>query len=133
MSSFKRERTPMERFWYTVALIVGIISLMGVLGTTIDITYHVPANATVYSDGANKIYYAPPYIDNNRYPSTLDVKVLTHKTVAECKQLNIKPDPICVEQGYFKEYDTPMHIFKAWMGWAPPKQSRWNPDGSWNF
>ncbi len=131
--TFQRERTPMERFWYTAALIVGIFTLMGIIGTTIDITYHVPDNAVVYVDQSQGIYYAPPYIDNNRYPSGLDVSSLKARTVTECRQQNIKPDPVCVEQGYFKEYDTVTHIVKAKLGWAQPKQSRWNPDGSWNF
>ncbi|HRY13452.1 MAG TPA: hypothetical protein P5309_07750 [Syntrophomonadaceae bacterium] len=131
--TFQRERSPMERFWYTVAMVVGIFTLMGIIGTTVDITYHVPENAVVYADQANGIYYAPPYIDNNRYPGSLDVSSLKAMSVAECRQLNIKPDPVCVEQGYFKEYDTVTHIVKAKAGLAEPKQSRWNSDGSWNF
>lgn len=131
--SFQRERTPMERFYYTVALIVGILFLFSLLGNSIDITLNVPANGVVYADFQNNIYYAPPYIDNNRYPSTLDIKSLKAETVTEAGQRNHKPDPVCVEQGYFKEYDTLTHIIEVKLGWSKPKPSRWNTDGSWNW
>lgn len=131
--TFQRERTPMERLWYTIALVVGSLTLLGLIGTTIDITYHVPDNAVVYVDHGAHIYYAPPYIDNNRYPSGLDVQSLKAGTAAECRLQNIQADPVCVEQGYFKEYDTVTHLIKVRLGLAAPKQSRWNPDGSWNF
>jgi len=131
--SFKRERTPIERFYYTVALVVGIVFLFSLLGNSIDITLNVPANGVVYADFQNNIYYAPPYIDNNRYPSTLDAKSLKAETIAESKQRNHKADSVCVEQGYFKEYDTLTNIVMVKFGLAKPKPSRWNPDGSWNW
>jgi len=131
--TFRKERSPMERFWYMMALVVGIFALMGLIGTTVDITYHAPDNAVVYFDPVHNTYYAPPYIDNHRYPPGLDLKALTARTVAEAERQGIQPDPVCVEQGYFKEYDTVTHIIKVQLGLAIPKQSRWNPDGSWNF
>ncbi|MEA4924686.1 MAG: hypothetical protein VB084_05175 [Syntrophomonadaceae bacterium] len=131
--SFQRERTPIERFYYTLALIVGILFLFSLIGNSIDITLKVPANGVVYGDFQNNIYYAPPYIDNNRYPSTLDVKSLKAETVAEAQQRNHKPDPVCVEQDYFKEYNSLTNIIGVRLGLAKPKPSRWNPDGSWNW
>jgi hypothetical protein len=130
---FNRKRTPMERFYYSVALLVGIIFLFSLLGNSIDIPLNVPANAVVYADFQNNTYYAPPYIDNNRYPSTLDVNTLKAETVTEANQRNHKADSVCVEQGYFKEYDTLTHIVMVKLGLAKPKPSRWNPDGSWNW
>jgi len=131
--SYKRKRTPIERFYYTVALMVGIAVLFSLLGNSIDITKNVPANAVVYADFQNNIYYAPPYIDNNRYPSTLDVKSLKAETVTESLQRNHKADSVCVEEGYFKEYDTLTNIILVKFGLAKPKPSRWNSDGSWNW
>ncbi|NLN86126.1 MAG: hypothetical protein GX133_00710 [Syntrophomonadaceae bacterium] len=131
--AFQKKHSPMERFWFTMALMVGILALMGVIGTTIDITYHVPDQAVVYVDPANGIYYAPPYIDNHRYPNSLDVNSLEASTVAECRQLNIHPDLECVEQGYFEEYETVTHLLKTKLGLSEAKQSRWNQDGAWNF
>ena len=118
--TFQRERSPMERFWYTVAMVVGIFTLMGIIGTTVDITYHVPENAVVYADQANGIYYAPPYIDNNRYPGSLDVGALKAMSVAECRQLNIKPDPVCVEQ-VISRNTCGHHIVKTKAGLAEPR------------
>lgn len=131
--SFQKQRTPMEGFYYTVALIVGILFLLSLLGNSIDIPQKVPANAIVYADFQNNIYYAPPYINNNRYPSTLDASILKAETVAEGTLRNHKPDSICVEEGYFKEYDTLTHIIMVKFGLVNPKPSRWNPDGSWNW
>lgn len=131
--SFQRQRTPMERFYYTVALVVGILFLLSLLGNSIDIPQKAPANAIVYADFQNNVYYAPPYIDNNRYPSTLEVSNLQAETVAESRQRDHKADSVCVEQGYFKEYDTLTHIIMVKLGLTNPKPSRWNPDGSWNW
>jgi hypothetical protein len=131
--SFKRERTPVERFYYTVALIVGIISLLSLVGSSISVTLKPVANTVVYADQANKVYYAPPYIDNNRYPPSLDVKSLKAETLAEARERAHKADSICVDQGYFKEQDTLTHLISVKLGISKPKPSRWNPDGSWNW
>jgi len=131
--SFKRERTPVERFYYTVALIVGIISLLSLVGNSISITLKPAPNTIVYADQQEKIYYAPPYIDNHRYPETLDVKNIKAETLAEAREKGHKADNISVEQGYFKEQDTLTHLIAVKLGLSKPKPSRWNSDGSWNF
>jgi hypothetical protein len=131
--SYQKKFTPMEVIYIIVALLVGIVFLLSMIGDDIKITSQVPANAIVYADANNKIYYAPPYIDNNRYPSTLDITVLKAETVSAGQALNQTPDRVCVEQGYFQEQDTLNHTILWKLGWAAPKPSRWNPDGSWNW
>jgi len=131
--SFERQRTPMERIYYTIALVVGIIFLFSLVGQTINITTKVPATAIVYVDEQNQVYYAPPYILGNKYPPTLDADILKAHTLADSEKNNYKPDRNCVELGYFKEQDTLTHTVLAKLGLANPKPSRWNPDGSWNW
>ena len=131
--TYKKERTPIETLYIALALLVGIIFVLSMVGQNIKITTHVPANAVVYADLKLNIYYAPPYIDNNRYPSTLDIKGLKAETVSAAQALNHSPDRICVEQGYFQEQDTLNHTLLWKLGLAAPRPSRWNPDGSWNW
>jgi len=131
--SFKRERTPIERFYYTTALVVGIVFVLSLVGNSISITLKAPSKTIVYADFQNNVYYAPPYIDNHRNPDTVEVKSLKAETLAESKERNHKADSVCVEQGYFKEHDTLTHIILAKLGFAKPKPSRWNADGSWNW
>lgn len=131
--TYKKKRTPMEAVYIAIALLVGIVFVLSMVGQNIKITTHVPANAIVYADLNSKIYYAPPYIDNNRYPSTLNIKVLKAETVSAGQALSHNPDSICVEQGYFQEQDTLNHTLLWKLGLAAPRPSRWNPDGSWNW
>ena len=128
-----KKHTPLERFYYTIAMIVGILFLISLLGQSISVTLNAPSNTVVYADFQTKIYYAPPYIDNHRYPDTLDVKNVKAETLAESKERGHKADAFCVQQGYFKEQDTLTHLILVKLGWSKPKPSRWNPDGSWNW
>jgi len=129
----QKKFTPMEILYIVIAFLVGIVFVLSMVGDDIKITAHVPPNAIVYVDSPSKIYYAPPYIDNNRYPVTLDVTQLKAETVSASQALNHTPDTVCVEQGYFQEQDTLNHTILWKLGWADPKPSRWNPDGSWNW
>lgn len=131
--AYKKKRTPMEIVYIIIALLVGIIFVLSLVGDDIKITYQIPANAVVYSDPGPKIYYAPPYIDNDRYPPDLNVSGLKAQPVSAAQALGYTPDPVCVQQGYFREQDTLNHVILWKMGLAGAKPSRWNADGSWNF
>ncbi len=123
----------MERLYFAIALVVGFIFIFSLLGRSINITATVPDYAIVYVDEQNQVYYAPPYILGNKYPPALDPEILTAYTVADSNTSNFQPDQECIELGYFKEQDTLTHLIMVKFGLAEPKQSRWNPDGSWNF
>jgi len=131
--SLEIKRTPMERVYSLIAIIIGIIFLFSLLGQTIKITKDIPPNTIVYVDQGNSVYYAPPYILGKKYPNTLDVNILKAKTVSECKQNNYKADSACIDLGYFQEQDTLTNTVLVKLGLAKPKPSRWNPDGSWNW
>ena len=131
--TYQKKFTPMEVLYIMIAMLVGMVFLLSMVGDDIKITYHVPDQAIVYADLDSKLYYAPPYIDNNRYPSDLDVSRLKAMKVSETQALNLTPERACVDKGYFQEQDTLNHVILWKLGWADPKPSRWNPDGSWNF
>lgn len=131
--TYKKKRTPMEFVYITIALLVGLIFVLSLVGDDIKITYEIPDNAVVYCDSSSKIYYAPPYIDNNRYPSNLDVSSLKAQPVSAARIQGYTADPVCTEQNYFREQDTLNHVILWKLGLAGIKPSRWNADGSWNF
>lgn len=123
----------MERFYSLIAIIVGIIFLIGLLGQFVMIGKKVPANIIMYVDETTHIYYAPPYIDGKKYPSNLDVNSLKRETISEAKKNKHTADSNCVELGYFDEKTTLTNTILVKMGWVKPNPSRWNPDGSWNW
>jgi hypothetical protein len=113
----------MERVYSLIAIIIGIIFLISLLGQSIKITHNIPPTAIVYVDEGTHIYYAPPYILGKKYPSTLDVNNIKGKTVSESEQNNFKADPTCVELGYFKEQDTLTHTILVKLGLSKPNQA----------
>ncbi len=131
--SLEKKHSTTERLYFTVALLIGILAIFSLFGRHINITTPVPDYAIVYADEQNQIYYAPPYILGNKYPPTLEPDILKAHTVADSNANHYQPDQECIDLGYFKEQDTLNHIIMVKLGWSEPKQSRWNPDGSWNF
>lgn len=123
----------MERVYYAIALSVGLFFLFSLLGQSIMVTIKIPSYAIVYVDETKSVYYAPPYINGNKYPNSVNVKTLKGYTLVQCENSNIKADEQCVELGYFKEQDTLTHTIGVKLGISNPKPSRWNPDGSWNW
>ncbi|PKM77833.1 MAG: hypothetical protein CVU90_05125 [Firmicutes bacterium HGW-Firmicutes-15] len=123
----------MERFYTVIAIIVGIIFLIGLLGQEIMIGKNMPPNIILYVDETTNTYYAPPYIDGKKYPSNLSLNSLKRKTFSEVKINKYKADSNCVELGYFDEKTTLTNNILVRLGWVKPNPSRWNPDGSWNW
>jgi hypothetical protein len=123
----------MERFYSLIAIIVGIAFLIGLLGQEIMIGKDIPPNIIMYVDETTNIYYAPPYIDGKKYPSTLNVNNLKAKTLSEVQENNYKADSECTELGYFDEKTTLSYNILVRIGWVKPNPSRWNADGSWNW
>jgi hypothetical protein len=123
----------MERFYTLIAIIVGVIFLIGLLGQEIMIGKSLPPNLIVYVDETTNTYYAPPYIEGKKYPDNLNVSNLKARTLSEAKQNNYKADSNGVELGYFAEKTTLTNNILVRLGWVKPNPSRWNPDGSWNW
>jgi hypothetical protein len=123
----------MERFYTLIAITVGIVFLIGLIGQQIMIGKNMPPNIIMYVDETSNIYYAPPYIDGKKYPSDLNVNSLKAKTLAEIQKSDFEVDSNCSELGYFDEKTTLTHNILVKLGWVEPNPSRWNPDGSWNW
>ncbi len=123
----------MERFYSIIAILVGIVFLLGLLGQEIKIGKDMPPNIIVYVDETTKTYYAPPYIDGKKYPDNLNLSNIKAQTLAEAKNNNYKPDSMSDELGYFDEKTTLNNTILVKLGWVEPNPSRWNPDGSWNW
>lgn len=123
----------MERFYSLIAIIVGIVFLIGLLGQEIMIGKNMPPNVIVYVDETTNIYYAPPYIDGKKYPSNLSLNSLKAKTLSEVQKNNYEADSKCMELRYFAEKTTLTNTILVKTGLVKPNPSRWNPDGSWNW
>ena len=123
----------MERLYAFIAIAIGVVVLLSLFGQLVLVGKNIPPENIVYIDEASHIYYAPPYILGNKYPSGLDISNLKGKPVSEAQRENYVADIKCVEMGYFKEKTTLTNDILVKMGLSHPKPSRWNPDGSWNW
>ncbi len=120
------------------AIIIGFILFVGLFGSYYTVTLSAPDFATVYADPDNKIYYAPPYIDNlsklKKPAEPIEVKKLQRMTLKEAGKLNYRVDEVSKEKDYFEQkYRTLTSYLLEKMGFLKPLNSRWNPNGSWNW
>ncbi|MDD4801569.1 MAG: hypothetical protein PHF24_01320 [Syntrophomonas sp.] len=122
-----------ENFYSIIALIVGVIFIIGLVGQEIMLSKDMPANMIVYVDESRSIYYAPPYIDGKKYPDNLKINAIKALTAAEAQNKKFMADNDCIELGYFEEKTTLTHNILVKLGLTDPNPSRWNPDGSWNW
>lgn len=123
----------MERIYSSIAVTIGVLVVLGLVGSLIKINTPMPPIATVYVDDQTKIYYAPPYILGKKYPSNLDVSRLHGITAAQAKEANYKADKTCDDMNYFVERTTLSQTIQLKLGLIEAKPSRWNADGSWNW
>lgn len=133
MKSMKLEMSNTERLYSLIAMLIGIMVLLGLVGQFIIIADKAPPQAVVYTDQNTGIYYAPPYILGKKYPSDFDESNLQAETVAEAAQKGHKADKACVDLGYFKQRSTLNDRIMITIGLAEKPPSRWNADGSWNW
>ena len=133
MESNSLKGGPMEKIYAALAIIIGISLLIGVFGQWIIVDEPVPPGTYVYVKDQTKVYYAPPYILGNKYPSGLDVSDLQAMTVADAEANGFQADPQCIEMGYFKERYSFKDRILIKIGLVQPESSRWNEDGSWNW
>lgn len=122
-----------ERVYSVLAILIGIMILLRLVGQFIIIADKAPPQAVVYVDQSSGIYYAPPYILGKKYPAGLDESNLKALSLAEAEQKSYQADPVCVEQGYFKQKSTLNDRLRIKTGLAEAPPSRWNADGSWNW
>ncbi|MFZ5643801.1 MAG: hypothetical protein ACOY46_09455 [Bacillota bacterium] len=116
-----------------IAVLVGLILLVVLMGQNFTVPLSAPDHAIVYVDAQKKIYYAPSYIDIAKPPS-VDVKKLTRLTLTEAKAQNYAANETSVEKGYFRQEYRPLTTFiLEKVGLAKPLPVRWNKDGSWNW
>ncbi|HCF51410.1 MAG TPA: hypothetical protein DER60_14080, partial [Syntrophomonas sp.] len=106
MKSMQFEMSNSERIYSILAILIGIVILLGLVGQFIIISDKAPPQAVVYVDQSTGIYYAPPYILGKKYPAGFDESNLKAVTVAEAEQKSYEADPACVELGYFKQKST---------------------------
>lgn len=122
-----------ERLYSLIAMVIGIMVLLGLVGQFVIIADKIPAYAVVYSDSDTGIYYAPPYILGQKYPEGFDETNLRAETVAEARQKGFKAERACVDMGYFKQRKTLNDRIMIKLGLVDSAPSRWNEDGSWNW
>lgn len=124
---------PVDRLYGVIAIVIGIVVLLGLLGQKVIIAKDAPPYVIVYVNQNTGIYYAPPYIDGKKYPADLDISNIKAETLMESRQKNYKLDQACDEIGYFKTKNTLTDTIFVGIGVMRPSPSRWNPDGSWNW
>lgn len=127
------EMSNSERVYSVLAILIGVLILLGLVGQFIIIADQAPPQAVVYVDQSTGVYYAPPYILGKKYPPGLDESNLKAMTISEAGQKSYQADPVCADQGYFKQKNTLNDKLRIKVGLADAPPSRWNPDGSWNW
>ncbi len=122
-----------ERLYSLIAILIGILVLLGLVGQFIIVADKVPPYAVVYTDLEEGIYYAPPYILGKKYPDGFDESTLMAQTVEKAQQNGHEADKACVNMGYFKQRNTLNDVLMIKIGLVEKPPSRWNQDGSWNW
>jgi len=111
------------------SLLSGIILALAVIGFGIGTSVPMPPNATVIVDENEKVYFAPPFFEDNGLIIPLDYK----RDIARNVRERYKPDKTCRDQGYFVQ-DTGPLLWKYLKELGIIRsRKRWNEDSSWNW
>ena len=110
---------------YIGALLLGLV----ILGFSVQMETGMPDNAILLVDPQTRIYYAPPYLRDNRLPA--DNLVAMRSGDIEGKNYN--PDPTCRDGGYFLAEDAAPLVIYQIAKVLNRNGKRWNADGTWNW
>jgi hypothetical protein len=118
-----------------LAILVGLIISTIIFGSIYTVKLTAPDNAVVYLDNSAKIYYAPPYVENNPQGKlTVKLETLTASTLSQAKTLGFVADKGSTDNGYFKQnYRSLSSYLLEKMNFTKPLPTRWTTDGSWNW
>lgn len=115
----------MRRLLWVVAPICAV-TLLFVIGVSVDQTLVAPPNALVQVDASSRTFFAPPC---RQISGALGLT-----TLANAKKLGFLPDTVCAESGGFVQRGQSLseQVLEKF-GLIAPKRSRWNANGSWNW
>ncbi|NTW05649.1 MAG: hypothetical protein HGA27_05995 [Peptococcaceae bacterium] len=118
-----------------LAILVGLIISTIIFGSIYTVKLTAPDNAVVYLDTTAKIYYAPPYVENNPQGKlAVKLETLTASTLSQAKKLGFTPDQGSAENGYYKQnYRSLTSYLLEKMNFTKPLPMRWTEEGSWNW
>ena len=112
----------------TVRFVVIMLMFTFMAGFFIVPTRSMPDNALVLLDDRNKTYFSPPCVKK------AGDKPLRAATAAEARRLQYEPDHSCGGAAGFRQDGRSLTgNFLVRLGTLPPRPSRWDPDGSWNW
>jgi len=116
-----------------LAMLIGLILLVALLGSNYTVPLTAPDYVFVYVDAEKNTYYAPSYVDIAK-PPDVDVKKLEKMTLQEAREKGLTADEASVEKGYFRQEYRPLSTYLLEkLGLAKPLPVRWNKDGAWNW
>jgi hypothetical protein len=110
-----------------------------IFGFGIGSSTHMPKHALLLVNDETKEYFAPPCLMEFGYN---DVKTIyqfgrqKNFRVVSAKEVGMpyRPNSECRESnGYFQDGRSVSGMLLEKIGLLPKENSRWNPDGTWNF
>jgi hypothetical protein len=118
-----------------LAILVGLIISTIIFGSIYNVKLTAPDNAVVYLDNSARIYYAPPYVENNpQGKQAVKPETLTASTLSQAKALGFVADKGSADNGYFKQnYRSFTSYLLEKMNFTKPLPIRWTEEGSWNW
>ena len=118
----------MKRTLQSASVIFGIFAFLVYLGFGIGSTIVAPGHAFVFADAEQGMYIAPPCLSRENWSLYQQV------TIGQARKLKLIPEPKCRDEGGFTQEGRSLsgNILEQ-LGLLSRLQSRWNPDGTWNW
>jgi hypothetical protein len=111
-----------------VGIIFVICAFFVFLGFGIGSTIVTPDHALAFVPSTRNVYIAPPCLSQEKQ------KLIPQLTIRQARILKLNPEPNCRDEGGFiQEGRSLSGTLLEQLGLLGQMQSRWNPDGTWNW
>ena len=110
-----------------VAAVLGVASLVALIGLSIGSIDPMPPYAVVFLDDANKTFIALPCVEEWYSRPTHTVAVVRRGTAGEARKLGYRADEDCPEIGGYSENGRSLTgLALVWLGVLPPLTHWWH-------
>jgi hypothetical protein len=123
-----------------IGFVLGVCAFLVWLGFGIGSSRTVPEHALVFARPAQNVYVAPHCISTQEIRDLAKDPLMGERiisltmTIGEAHKLKLLPDPKCRDEGGFVQEGRSLSgMLLERIGLLSPLESRWNPDGSWNW
>ena len=118
----------MNQFLKFGSTVLGICVLLVFVGFGIGSSKVAPEYALVFVDASQNTYITPPCLARDKW------MLSPRFTIEQAHKLKLTPEPKCRDEGGFvQEGRSLTGVMFEKLGLLDPVQSRWNPDGTWNW